>query len=746
MNDEMNSAHPAPDDPEECLRDDPALRDELKKLFLNLGSLNGALGPGKELGDFKIVKEIDSGGMGTVYEARQVSLDRTVALKVLSPHLSLQVRAVEKFAREALAGGRQQHPGIVSIHAMGEHEGIHFIAMEWVNGGRSLAHLLEETRRQGRPPDRYYHDIAELIRDTAEALQHAHASGVVHRDVKPPNILLTPDGRPKISDFGLAHVEDALTLSRSGDFSGTAYYMSPEQVTGQHEDVDERTDIYSLGVTLYECLTLQTPFKGKSTHDVLKKIILHEPRDPTRLAPDVPRDLSVICLKAMEKDPESRYPTMYALADDLQRFLDGRAISARPVNSMVRAVRRAKRHPYAVAGAAVGLLLAVAAALFFYAVETDADRQEHAKKAQALNAFVQSIVTAPPAGKAETINLAAKEAVKEFKGTSGIEIAIQNCQAMALRNIGQPARAEPIMRKVLDYRVAQLGPEHLDTNVARNNLAMVLSDLGKLEESEELLQAVVANHRRELGEEHLNTILVMNNLIALQDELGRFEEAEKNYRALLDLCIRTQGEEHEETLRIKHNFSTLLIRMGKLDEAEPMVRKTCEQMRRVLGRENLLTLKSLINLGRVLVERGRTEEAEDLLRDVEETCTRILGEEHPTTLSCRHALVSVHLHAGRLEEAETLGRRVVECRARKLGEAVPGTLMSRKLLAEVLRRRGDLEEAESLIQDALDTHRRCFGDEHPDTWTFAESLARIMADKAREVRTVTAPSSGSGRP
>lgn len=739
MDSEKNSA--APDDPERCLRDHPELRDELKKLFLNMGSLRGTIEPGKVLGDFRIVKEIDSGGMGTVYEARQISLERTVALKVLSPHLSLQQRAVDKFAREALAGGRQQHPGIVAIHAMGEDEGIHYIAMEKVEGGRSLTHLLEETRKQGEPPDRYYREIAGLICETAKALQHAHTSGVIHRDVKPPNILLTPEGRPKISDFGLARVEDALTLSRTGDFSGTAYYMSPEQVTGQHEDVDARTDVYSLGITLYECLTLQTPFKGKSTHDVLKKIILHEPRNPRKLAPGAPRDLSVICLKAMEKNPDARYPTMAALACDLQRFLDGRPIEARPVNPVTRLVRRTKRHPYAVACVVVGLALAGATWLFLYALKTEAGMLEQSENAQALNAFVQNLVTAPPAGKAEALSLAADRAEKEFKGF-GFSIAIKNSLAMAYRNIGQIRQAEPILKEVLDYRVAKLGHDHLDTNVAKNNLAMVLSDLGRSAEAEKLLQSVVENHRRVLGEEHLNTILVLNNMALLRDELGRFDEAEESYRELLAVCRRTQGEEHEETLRLMHNLSSLLIRQGKLDEAEALVKKTCELRRRVLGKENMNTLKSRINLGKVLDERGRFEEAERQLRAVEEACTRVLGDEHPTTLSCLHVLVAVLMHRGDLEEAETLCRRVVECRSRKLGEEVQCTLMSRNLLAEVLRRRGHLNEAEALIQATLDTHRRCLGDDHPDARIFAESLARIMADK----RTITAPSRGSGPP
>jgi len=239
---------------------------------------------GKVLGDFRIIREIGRGGMGVVYEAEQISLNRKVALKVLPPHLSFSEegfeKAVVKFRREAEAAGRQSHPGIVAIYAVGEHKGVHYIAQELVEGGKTLADFLFEFRQKPELSSSYYREVAELFAEIADAFQHAHDSGVAHRDVKPSNILLTPRGTPKVTDFGLAKVEDALALSRTGDFAGTPFYMSPEQAMSKRIGIDHRTDIFSLGATFYEALTFTRAFDGDTSQQVLEKITLFDPPDP----------------------------------------------------------------------------------------------------------------------------------------------------------------------------------------------------------------------------------------------------------------------------------------------------------------------------------------------------------------------------------------------------------------------------------------------------------------------------------
>jgi formylglycine-generating enzyme required for sulfatase activity len=314
---------------------------------------------GWTLGGYRIVREIGRGGMGVVYEAEELSLERRVALKILPPHLSFYDDAVLKFRREAQAGGRQSHPGIVSVYAVGEHEGIHFISQELVEGGATLADTLRQHKRCEELPRGYFREVAEFVAELADALEYAHNSGVVHRDVKPSNILLTAGGHPKLTDFGLAKIEDALALSRTGDLAGTPYYMSPEQASSRRTEVDRRTDIYSLGVTLYEMLTLRLPFEGDTSHEVLKKIVFNDPEESHKVNPRTPRDLSVIGMKAMEKDPGRRYQSMAAFAADLRRYLSGDVILAKPAALGRRLWKRVKRNPTVSAVAAVAALAAV---------------------------------------------------------------------------------------------------------------------------------------------------------------------------------------------------------------------------------------------------------------------------------------------------------------------------------------------------------------------------------------------------
>jgi len=282
-------------------------------------------------GDFRIIRKLGEGGMGYVYEAEQVSLRRHVALKILDPRLSYSLRAVEKFRREAEAGGRQRHPGIVAVYAIGKHDNYHFIAQELVEGGNTLADEIATSVGSDHLSPEYFRRMARLIADVADALQHAHDSGVIHRDVKPSNLLLTTGGEVKVADFGLAKVEDALSLTQTGELSGTPHYMSPEQASSKKYTVDSRTDIFSLGVTLYEVLTLELPFQGATSRDVLESIYSENPKDPRRRNQLVPDDLAVICLKALEKNPARRYQAMVDFGGDLDRYLRHDVIVAKPV-------------------------------------------------------------------------------------------------------------------------------------------------------------------------------------------------------------------------------------------------------------------------------------------------------------------------------------------------------------------------------------------------------------------------------
>ncbi len=370
----------------------------------------------KQLGDYSIVREIGRGGMGVVYEARQISLDRRVALKVLPFAAVLDQKQIARFYNEAQAAAHLQHPNIVPVFFVGCERGVHYYAMQYVEGQsldlairqlRSMAQAGPKRAPPGNPtePDAraetaspnaslwrqfstsaslkggdYFRTVATLGVEAAEALDYAHQCGVIHRDVKPSNLLLDERGKVWITDFGLArfHANDHLTAT--GDVMGTVRYMSPEQVSGKSGVVDERTDVYSLGVTLYELTTLEEAFDGASRQEFFRQILQEEPRTPRQINPAIPVDLETILLKAIAKSPQDRYPTAKELAEDLKHFLEGRPILARRASLADRAAKWARRHKTLV-GAAAAMLLVV---LVGSVVSSLLIASEHAKTKAAL--------------------------------------------------------------------------------------------------------------------------------------------------------------------------------------------------------------------------------------------------------------------------------------------------------------------------------------------------------------------------
>jgi serine/threonine protein kinase/formylglycine-generating enzyme required for sulfatase activity len=302
------------------------------------------LSAGKLVGDFRLVAMLGQGGMGQVWEAEQRSLQRRVAVKFVRPERVTE-RQLELFAREARAGGRLSHPGIVTVYGHGQSDGLAWIAMEYVEGAWTLEDFLDDTTRTGEVPEGYDHKVALFVARIADAMHAAHEAGVIHRDLKPQNVLITEGDRPKVTDFGLARITDEASLSVTGEFSGTYYYMSPEQVAARRAGIDRRTDVFSLGVVLYELLALRRPFEGDTTHQVAAQILHKDPPDIRLTRSRAPRDLMVIAGKALEKDPDRRFQSMAELAADLRRYLANEPIQARPPTRLDRLVKWTRRNP-----------------------------------------------------------------------------------------------------------------------------------------------------------------------------------------------------------------------------------------------------------------------------------------------------------------------------------------------------------------------------------------------------------------
>ncbi len=437
----------------------------------------------RTIGDFEILGMIGRGSQGTVYRAEQISRRRRVALKILYPHFSLSGKAVRNYHSGIGSGECERHPGIVSVLAAGRYRGTSYIAQELVEGGRTLAQRLGEQCREGYQPPGYFRETAKLLTAVADALQHCHAAGVVHGALKPSNLLIAPGGHLRLSDFGLVKPANPLDMPRAGGLPGTPCYLAPEQVPGGRVGIDPRTDIFSFGVILYEMITLERPFDGETPQQVLKKIVLKEPRRPRKVNSDVPRDLAVIALKSMEKDPAHRYQTMADLDHDLRRFLTGDVILARPTGVAATIWKRIKRHPAksvadAVTAAAVFLVVVVAPWLIAWS-----ERDRRSDLEEVFTGPAQSILatgegTAFTGAEAGTLDEAAAIIESSFAGKPEMEASLRVPLGWAYFRIGRYGDARKQFARALELREALSGGENPKTLAIRASLAEVIAVMG----------------------------------------------------------------------------------------------------------------------------------------------------------------------------------------------------------------------------------------------------------------------------
>ena len=360
------------------------------------GVLNASGAIARQIGDFKILREIGRGGMGIVYEAHQISLNRQVALKILPFAAVLDQRQIVRFRIEAQAAAQLHHPNIVPVFAVGQEQGVHYYAMQYVNG-QSLEQVISAVRQAAggtiagtvkstspanastksfasritpissmpvNARDDFFKTVARLGQEAALALHHAHQLGIVHRDVKPSNLLIDDQGKLWVTDFGLARIQTESGVTLTGDVVGTLRYMSPEQASGRAELVDVRTDIYSLGATLYELLTQRPVHTAQDRPLLMRQVAVDEPIAPRRLCPQMPIELETVILTAIAKSREERYRSAKELADDLQRFVDGQRTFARRPSLVDRAGKWARRHrPLVTMATCAGIVLSVVSAV-----------------------------------------------------------------------------------------------------------------------------------------------------------------------------------------------------------------------------------------------------------------------------------------------------------------------------------------------------------------------------------------------
>jgi serine/threonine-protein kinase len=639
------------------------------------------------LAGYEILGELGRGGMGVVYEARQTALGRMVALKLIRSAEFATPAELVRFQNEAEAVARLDHPHIVPIYEVGQHRGLRFFSMKLVEGS-SLDRKLEE----------YAGDFAAAARLTAlaaEAVHHAHVRGILHRDLKPANILVDAQGMPHVTDFGLARrIDSGADLTQSGLPVGTPSYMSPEQARGEKGSLTTATDVYGLGSILYALLTGRAPFAGSSLAETLDMVRDEPAPPPSRLNRRVPRDLEVVCLKCLEKDPERRYPSADALAQDLKRWLNGEPIHARPVGLATRSAMWCRRHPLpaALAGLLALSVLGGLAGIGWKWREAVLARDE----SETINNFLLHglLDQASPRYNPRGANLTVGELLDRTTATIGRVFE------------GRPATEASI----------------------RRTLGSTYQGLGLYEQAEPHFREAIRLDSRVLGERDRQTLGDVNRLAALLDQAGRYGEAEPLMRRNLEECTRSLGPADRTTLEAEYQLAVLLGHLRRHDEAEGLLRHCIQGQRLSLGPQDAETLRSINQLAGLLQGRGKLEEAYSLADEYERGVRCLWGTKHPDNVTAKEGLARVRRAQGQLDVAELLYQGAADEAERIFGPEHPTTSAVKGEYASVLQGNGKSAEAGKVLEEIWDLSRTRRGLDDPETLKAGCRLARFLID------------------
>lgn len=655
--------------------------------------------------------------MGVVYRAVQDNPQRVVALKVLRAG-GVSPGALRRFEYETQILGRLQHPGIAQIFEAGVADtgyGLQpFFAMELI---------------QGLPLNRYAraHELSlaeqlALLVKVCEGVQHAHQNGVIHRDLKPGNILVDEMGQPKILDFGIAIATDpeVRTRAKLGNWkqlAGTVPYMSLEQLEGDPQEVDTRTDVYALGVIAYQLLTGRLPYdlKGKSTREACRILEQQLPAGLGEVNKALRGDLEAIARKALQKDKTRRYQSASDLGEDIRRYLSNEPILAHRPSAIYHFGKFARRNKTLVGGGVAVFISLVFGILGTGLGMIDARHQRDEAVAARAMAEVQH-----------------QRAEGELRKKKGV-IEFFSDDLLALADPLNESDRNITLREVLDRASTKVEEKFHDQPAVQASIRTTLGNtyrgLGMYDTAGLHLRAALQIQQALLGDRHADTLKAMNELAHLFQLQGKLGDAGHLYRKALDSQLRALGNEHVDTLETMHNLASVLAGLGRVSDAEMLYAQVLAAQRRVLGDEHPSTLVSLNSLAFLHKTQGRFREAETSYRHILEVRRRVLGPDHPFTLSTMSSLATLLRVEGKLESAEVFYRRILKTRRRVLGDEHPKTLKLNSNLAGLLHAQGKLDDAEELYRETIGLLRDNLGDRHPTTITTIVALGALLAEQ-----------------
>ncbi len=741
---------------------------------------------GGRIGRYKLLAPIGEGGFGVVFMAEQTEpVSRRVALKIIKAGMDTR-QVIARFEAERQALALMDHPNIARVFDAGATEqGRPYFVMELVRGEPITKYCDREQLSIERR--------LELFGDVCRAVQHAHQKGVIHRDLKPSNVLVTvSDSEPlaKVIDFGIAKataspLTDKTLFTELNQLVGTPEYMSPEQADASSADVDTRSDVYALGVLLYELLTGTTPFdrarlKSAGLQGLIQIIREEEaPRPSQRLATllrwssdvrvaerpvaggssslEIARcrrvepqalerrlrgELDWIVMRCLEKDRRRRYETATALAADVQRYLEGEPVLAAPPSRLYPARKFLRRHRVA---AAITIALVGTATIGGGAALVQWQRAESAReaesrqraRAEAVSEFLKDLLTAADPAQAKGAKLTVREALdaaaqrideNPLADQPLVEAEIRSTLGSTYLGLGLYAQAETQLRAADEIQTRELGDEHPDTLRTRCKLVWVLSERTEFAAAARLARPTMEALQRLLGPDHPDTLRaggLLGNSLAFSNE---FVEGEALLLSVLERRKRVQGPDHTDTARTMNSLGNIYIQFAQAEKAEPLHREAWRIYKQAFGDEHPETINSMYYVASALDERGRIAEAEELFRSIMEPALRVWGPDHVYVPSIRGDIAACVQKRGRHAEAEAIYREVIVDLERIAGPADLATITIKRWFAENLEWQQRYSEAESVLREALAAAREKFGSHDAATSVrLISQLAGVLA-------------------